>query len=190
MLVDVVVVGAVLLVFAGVSGRLAGTPLTAPIAFVALGLLLGDVGLGVLRSDASLETVRVLSEVTLALVLFADASAIRTRALRREAGPPVRLLGLALPMTIVLGALLAWWVVPGLEASTAVLLAVLLAPTDAALGQVVVADRRLPLAAAAGAQRGERAQRRHLRAAAVRCARPRRAAGGAVAGLGGARSTW
>lgn len=144
MLWDIVVVSAVLLLFAGVSGRLAGTPLTAPMTFVGLGLLLGDVGLDVMRSSMSLETVRVLSEVTLALVLFADASAIRTRALFREAGPPVRLLGLALPMTIALGALLAWLVVPGLEASTAVLLAVLLAPTDAALGQVVVADRRLP----------------------------------------------
>jgi NhaP-type Na+/H+ or K+/H+ antiporter len=144
MLWDLVMVAAVLLVFAGVSGRLARTPLTAPITFVGLGLLLGDVGLDVLRSRTSLETVRVLSEVTLALVLFADASAIRIRALVREAGPPVRLLGLALPMTIALGALLAWLMLPGLDASTAVLLAVLLAPTDAALGQVVVADRRLP----------------------------------------------
>lgn len=144
MLWDIVVVSVVLLLFAGVSGRLAGTPLTAPMIFVGLGLLLGDVGLDVMRSSLSLESVRVLSEVTLALVLFADASAIRTRALFREAGPPVRLLGLALPMTIALGAVLAWLVVPGLEASTAVLLAVLLAPTDAALGQVVVADRRLP----------------------------------------------
>ena len=46
---------------------------------------------------------RVLAEATLALVLFADASRIDLGALRRTVGVPVRLLGLGLPLTIVLG---------------------------------------------------------------------------------------
>ena len=57
---------------------------------------------------------------------------------------PLRLLGIGLPLTIVAGALLAAAIFPHLNAAEAVVLAVLLAPTDAALGQAVVTEPRLP----------------------------------------------
>ena len=90
------------------------------------------------------EGVRVLAEATLTLVLFADASRIDLRLLRREVGVPVRLLGIGLPLTIVAGTLAAALVFPALSWAEALVLAIVLAPTDAALGQAVVTDKRLP----------------------------------------------
>ncbi len=88
--------------------------------------------------------VRLLAETTLALVLFLDASRIDLRVLRRELGVPVRLLGIGLPLTVLLGTLAALGVLGGITVGEALVLAVVLAPTDAALGLDVVTDRRLP----------------------------------------------
>ena len=87
---------------------------------------------------------RTLAEATLALVLFCDASSIDLRELRREAGVPVRLLGIGLPLTIALGAIAGALVLDQLTIQEAVILAVVLAPTDAALGQAVVTEPRVP----------------------------------------------
>jgi hypothetical protein len=77
-------------------------------------------------------------------VLFADASRIDLRAVRREYAVQARLLGIGLPLTIALGWALGVAVVGGLGWAEVLVLAVILAPTDAALGQAVVTDRRLP----------------------------------------------
>jgi NhaP-type Na+/H+ or K+/H+ antiporter len=90
------------------------------------------------------ETVRVLAEATLTLVLFSDAARIDLKALRREYVVPVRLLGIGLPLTIALGCALAAALLGALSFGEALVLAVILAPTDAALGQAVVTDSRLP----------------------------------------------
>ena len=78
------------------------------------------------------------------MVLFADASRIKLRVLTREYAVPLRLLGIGLPLTIVAGALLAAVIFGQLNAAEAVVLAIVLAPTDAALGQAVVTEPRLP----------------------------------------------
>jgi NhaP-type Na+/H+ or K+/H+ antiporter len=94
--------------------------------------------------SSSGETVRALAETTLALVLFSDASRIDLGALRRTVGMPVRLLGIGLPLTIALGAAAAAAVFGELTMGEALILAVVLAPTDAALGQAVVTEPRVP----------------------------------------------
>ncbi len=141
---DLTIVAAALLGFAAVSGRLHRSVITPAMVFVLLGYLLGDGGLGVFDSGIDPATVRLLAEVTLALVLFSDAAALDSRALSREAALPARLLAIGLPLSIVLGTVVAWLLFPDLLFFEAVVLAVLLAPTDAALGQTVISDRRLP----------------------------------------------
>lgn len=137
-------VAAALLAYAALSARLQSSVLSPAIVFVGLGLLFGSEGLDTLGSGVGLGDVRQLAEVTLGLVLFTDASRLDPRALRGESGLPARLLGIGLPLTIVAGSVIALWLFPELLLFEAVVLAVLLAPTDAALGQVVVSDRRLP----------------------------------------------
>jgi NhaP-type Na+/H+ or K+/H+ antiporter len=140
----VAVVSLTLLAFAAISGRIAGTPITAAMIFTAVGLLVGSEALGLIEPAPAGEEVKLLAEATLALVLFADASRIDVRALRGELSVPLRLLGVGLPLTLLAGFALALVVLPQLSWAEALLLAVILAPTDAALGQAVVTLMRLP----------------------------------------------
>ncbi len=138
-----VFIGLAVLGVAAVSSRLSGTSVTAAMVFVAVGLLLGPKGLDEVDPSIEGETVRTLAEMTLALVLFCDASRINFASLRRQAGVPVRLLTIGLPLTIALGAVAAA-MFDRITVCEALVLGVLLAPTDAALGQAVVTDPRLP----------------------------------------------
>jgi NhaP-type Na+/H+ or K+/H+ antiporter len=138
------VVALTLLGVAAVSRRLSGTPITPAMVFVAVGLLVGPKVLDEIDLESTSATVRTLAEATLALVLFCDASRIDLRLLRRDVGVPLRLLGIGLPLTIALGALAAAAIFGQLTVEEALILGVILAPTDAALGQAVVTEPRIP----------------------------------------------
>ncbi len=139
------IIAALVLGHAGVSRRLERTVLTAPMLFVGAGLLFGTEALGWLDLGIESGTVRALAEATLTLVLFADASRIDLGALRREIALPARLLGIGLPLTIAAGTVIAALLFTQLTWLEALVLAIVLAPTDAALGQAVVTDPRLPV---------------------------------------------
>jgi sodium/hydrogen antiporter len=141
---ELAVIATSLVGFSVVSRRLAGTPITSAIVFVGIGLVAGIQALDLFDAPSTGEFVKVLAEATLAFVLFSDASRIDLRALRREYTVPARLLGIGLPLTIVLGAILAGLLFEQISLTEAVVLGVLLAPTDAALGQAVVTEPRLP----------------------------------------------
>jgi NhaP-type Na+/H+ or K+/H+ antiporter len=141
---ELAIVAAALLAVAGISRRLTGTPFTPAMAFVLIGLLVGPLVANEVTVSARSATTRTLAEATLAVVLFADASRIKLSLLRREYAVPLRLLAVGLPLTIVVGAVLAAAIFAHLNAAEAVVLAVVLAPTDAALGQAVVTEPRLP----------------------------------------------
>jgi sodium/hydrogen antiporter len=129
------IVAALLLGYAGLSRRLEKTVLTAPMLFVGAGLLFGTEGLGWLGLGIESGGVRTLAEATLTLVLFADASRIDLGALRREVALPACLLGIGLPLTIAAGTVIAAVLFAQLTWLEALVLAIVLAPTDAALGQ-------------------------------------------------------
>jgi sodium/hydrogen antiporter len=138
------IVAVALLGVAAVSRRLVGTPVTAAMVFVAFGVLVGPRVLDGVDLSSRSATVQVLAEATLAFVLFSDASRVDLRELRAEVGLPVRLLGIGLPLTIALGAVAAAAIFDQLTIEEAVIVAVVLAPTDAALGQAVVTEPRVP----------------------------------------------
>ncbi len=129
---------------AAVSRRLEGTPVTPAMLFTGFGLLAGPLVLDGIDLEASGSMVRTLAEATLTLVLFSDASRIDVGRLRRTAGLPIRLLAAGLPLTIALGTLAAVGVLGDLSVSEALILAIVLAPTDAALGQAVIVHPRVP----------------------------------------------
>jgi NhaP-type Na+/H+ or K+/H+ antiporter len=135
---------AVLLVgYAAFSRTLQLRGVSSAMFFTTAGLVAGPV-LGLLDLRLESEQVKLLAEITLTLVLFADASRISLRALRRELAVPLRLLGIGLPLTIATGTLVGALVIPGVSLAEAAVLAVVLACTDAALGQAVVTDERIP----------------------------------------------
>ena len=140
---DLTILALVGMAYAVMSGALGRTVLTSAIFFLSTGILLGDAVLGWFVVGADGTSLRLIAETTLALVLFADASRINLRLLAREIAIPARLLGIGLPLTIVAGTAAAL-LLPGMSLVEAALLAIAVAPTDAALGQTVVADERVP----------------------------------------------
>ena len=90
------------------------------------------------------ELVKVIAEITLILVLFIGASVIDVRALLKEYKIPVRLLFIGLPLTMFLGAIIARQFFPGMNPWVIAMMAFILSPTDAALGQAVVESDDVP----------------------------------------------
>ncbi|WP_232050608.1 sodium:proton antiporter [Actinoplanes sp. OR16] len=124
------------------SGRLERYDVTAPMAFVLVGLALGGFAGSHLEADS--EAVTALTEATLVWVLFSDASRVGLRELRHDAGVFVRLLALGLPLTVAAGSFAAWWLLDLPDPWLALLAGAALAPTDAALGSVVVTNPAVP----------------------------------------------
>jgi NhaP-type Na+/H+ or K+/H+ antiporter len=143
--VDLLVLAAVVFVFGLVSRRLEGTVLTAPLVFVVAGVILGPAGLGLAEFALDDHTVLLLGEIALAIVLFTDAARTNLSALRRNEGLPLRLLGMGMPLTIALGTVVAALVLTDLTFWEAAIVGTVLAPTDAALGQAVVSNPRVPV---------------------------------------------
>jgi len=129
-----------IVLWAGISTRAA--VISTPIFFVAVGLVLAE-GLHLFDLETDSHQVKIIAEVTLVWVLFADASRIRISDLRADLGRCVRLLGLGLPLTIAFGAV-AGYLLLGISPWYALLLGAALAPTDAALGSAVMSDQRVP----------------------------------------------
>ena len=135
---------AVVVVYTLVASQLDRWWITGPMVFVAAGLTLGPGGLDVLPFSLGNQTILTITELTLALLLFADASTIQLRDVEGDAGLPRRLLFVGLPLTIGAGALLAYLMFPHVGWAAAALVATILAPTDAALGLAVVTNRAVP----------------------------------------------
>ena len=134
-----------LLLYSLVSGRLQGTILTAPLIFIAFGFTLGSGGFNLAAVDVGHSAIHVIAEFTLILVLFTDAARIDLNRVRRDHDLPVRMLLVGLPLTMVAGTLAAAWLFPAVSFWEAALLAALLAPTDAALGQAVITAKVVPV---------------------------------------------
>lgn len=127
------------------SARLEKTILTAPMLFTAAGmtvlLLLPE-----LREQKPNAGVFLwIAEVGLVLLLFTDASRTNLQVLKRVSNLPVRLLSVGMLLTLLLGGLAALAVLPGLTLWEAGILAAILAPTDAGLGQIIVSSPRVPM---------------------------------------------
>jgi NhaP-type Na+/H+ or K+/H+ antiporter len=128
--------------YALLAARLDRWSITGPMVFVAAGLALGSDGFGVLDLRLGNEVVLTFTEVTLAALLFADATSVPLRDLEGTDG---RLLGVSLLLTIAFGTVVGLALVPELGWAGAALIASVLAPTDAALGMAVVTDRAVPV---------------------------------------------
>ena len=133
------------LLYSLLSRWLERTMLTAPILFTVAGMAMSPV-LPVLKRTGLDENIYLrIAEAGLVLLLFTDASRTDLKLLRSLKNLAARLLSIGMLLTIVLGAAAAKLVFPQLSIWEAGILAAILAPTDAGLGQVIVSSRRVPL---------------------------------------------
>jgi NhaP-type Na+/H+ or K+/H+ antiporter len=142
----VLVLSLMVVAYAVLSRRLESSIVTPPLLFAAAGLILGPHVIGAIHAETSNSAhgFKILIEVTLSVLLFCEAAGLKLRKIFHEAYLPLRLLGIGMPLTMVVGTVLAVALFGEIEFWEAAALAIVLAPTDAALGQVVVSNPRVP----------------------------------------------
>ena len=136
------IVGVFLFAFCLIANRLSRTLLTAPLVFIAFGLLVSETGF--LPPGGTEASLHLVAEIALIVLLFIDAAKIDQQALLKRNVWPARMLAIGLPVGFVLGTLVGLLLFPGWELAAVALVAALLVPTDAALGQPVVSNPDVP----------------------------------------------
>lgn len=139
------VLALLVLAWAVTSDLLARLNITGPLVFTVAGYALGNPDWGPLSVDVEAPSVHLLAELTLALLLFSDAVRVNVSRLKRDIRLPGRLLGFGLPLSVILGSLLAAWLFDDFTWALAGFVGATLAPTDAALSAQVINDRRIPV---------------------------------------------
>jgi len=125
-----------------IAKRVASTVLTSPMIFIAFGYLLSIFDL--LDIHEMEKVLHLIAEVTLIILLFLDAAQTDVKALRTKFATPARMLIVGLPISILIGTLIGWFFLPNWPLVAIALVAAVMAPTDAALGQAVVTNPIVP----------------------------------------------
>jgi len=144
MYVELAILALFIFMYSLIAGRVERSVVSGPMVFVVAGFLLGPSGFGLLNRDTGSEDLRTLADLTLALILFIDAAGADLSVLKRQFQIPSRMLLVGLPGIIGLGFGFAVLMFDGLSLYEAVILATMLAATDAALGKAVITNHDVP----------------------------------------------
>jgi NhaP-type Na+/H+ or K+/H+ antiporter len=144
MYIELAVLALFIFCYSLIAGRVERAAASGPIVFVIAGLLMGPLGLGWFDGDVSNTELRVLADLTLALILFIDAANADLAILKRQFRIPSRMLLFGLPGVIFLGTIIAALLFDTLSLFEAAILGTVLAATDAALGKAVVTNKAVP----------------------------------------------
>ncbi len=132
-------------VYSSFSKQLERTILTAPILFTAAGMMVFSFLPEIPTREQGAGVFLRVAEVGLVLLLFTDASRTELWVLRRIENLPLRLLTAGMLLTIALGAAAALAIFGQISIWEAGILAAILAPTDAGLGQIIVNSEQVPM---------------------------------------------
>ncbi|MDX5338742.1 MAG: cation:proton antiporter [Cyclobacteriaceae bacterium] len=126
------------------SKKTENSMITPPMIFVIIGVIVSFFDLELMKEGPKGPAVKVVMEFTLLLILFIDGSMVDLKSLKKESNLPLRLLGIGLPLTMILGSVIAIGLFPEIRPLGLILMAFILSPTDAALGQAVVTGDQVP----------------------------------------------
>jgi NhaP-type Na+/H+ or K+/H+ antiporter len=132
------------LCYAVVSGLVKRWYIAPALIFIASGMALGPFGFGVIDAGAHTESFTILAQLALTVILFNQAAMLDLPSVVRRGHVTFRLLVLGIPLSIVLGTVAALLVMPVMPLWEAVCLAAIVAPTEAALIDALLEDRRIP----------------------------------------------
>ena len=144
MYIELAVLALFVFCYSLVAGRVERAATSGPIVFVLAGLLMGPLGLAWFDGDVSNTELRVLADLTLALILFIDAANADLGVLKRQFRIPSRMLLFGLPGVIFLGTITAALLFDTLSLFEAAIVGTMLAATDAALGKGVITNKVVP----------------------------------------------
>ncbi len=138
------VLAAFVFLYSIIASRLEKTPINGAVVYLFAGVIFGTHCFDLIQAEADGGVLRLLAELTLALVLFSDSATASLSVLKKVRNIPIRLLLIGLPLTIVAGLGSGYVIFDNLSFYELALLATMLAPTDAALGQAVVTNQSVP----------------------------------------------
>ena len=143
-MIELLIFFIILLVVAIFSSLISKLPISFQMIFIVAGMLMGWLVTGYVdvTQPPYSTIIFLIAEVALVLVLFSDASRVGLKALRNKLS--IRLLVIGLPITIILGVIIATILFPSIPWWVAGIIGAALAPTDAALGQIVVQNIKVP----------------------------------------------
>jgi NhaP-type Na+/H+ or K+/H+ antiporter len=145
MYVELAMLAVFVFLFSAVAGGIERTMISGPMVFTVVGLVVGPLGLGWLQPNLDDNGLRVLADITLALVLFIDAANADLGVVKRTMAIPRRMLIVGMPLTIAAGFGLGLLVFDQLSVFALAILATMLAATDAALGKAVITNKAVPV---------------------------------------------
>jgi sodium/hydrogen antiporter len=132
------------LCYAVVSGLVKRWYIAPALIFVGFGMALGPFGFGVIEAGADTASFTVLAQLALTVILFNQAAMLDLPSVVRRGHITFRLLVIGMPLAIVLGTVVALLVLPQMPLWEAVCVAAIVAPTEVALIDALLKDRRIP----------------------------------------------
>ncbi|MEA2074062.1 MAG: cation:proton antiporter, partial [Campylobacterota bacterium] len=138
------IVASIVLCYGVLSNLLEKFYVSGPMIFLLFGILLSPLGFDLVEISLNSEIVKSVAQIALVIVLFSDSSILSLRKFEREWSISLRLLFIGLPLTIVFSTYVATLFFPDEPFLYLLLMTLVLAPTDAALGKAVVVDKLVP----------------------------------------------
>lgn len=144
MLISLIAFAAVFAAWALGAGRLERVRLTAPIVLILAGVAAGFSTSDALAVALNADVAQHGAEIILAVLLFVDATDVRGGLFGREPRAALRMLLLALPLSLGLSVLLGAWMLPQLSFAVLLVIACAVVPTDFAPAATILRDARVP----------------------------------------------
>ena len=137
------VIAVILIVTALASGIVERSPLSFPLMFLGLGLVLGEQGFGAIELGPHDQALEVTATLTLSLVLFLDAAQLQVEEMGRRWMVPFLILGPGTALVISLGAVPLALLI-GFGWVVAFIGGAILASTDPVVLREILRDHRIP----------------------------------------------
>ncbi|MBJ7337813.1 cation:proton antiporter [Mycolicibacterium sp.] len=139
-----IVLTVLVLCYAMVSGLVKRWYLAPALIFVLFGILLGPFVLDVIDVGNNASSFTVVAQLALTVILFNQAAQLDLSTVFRRREVTFRLLVIGIPLAIALGTVTALLVLPVMPLWEAVCLAAIVAPTEVALIDALLEDKRIP----------------------------------------------
>ena len=127
-------IGAVIVISALFSGVIERTGVPQVAVFLAIGALIGPAGFQMMDAGVDSPILRIVSTLSLALVLFTDAVSLNLKEVREQKWLSILVLGPGTILTAAIIAMLAWGLL-GLHPALATILGAALSSTDPVLAE-------------------------------------------------------
>jgi NhaP-type Na+/H+ or K+/H+ antiporter len=143
-LLSLIAVSVVLVAWSLLARRLERWRVTAPMFLVLAGIAVGLSAQDVLADTLNTDTAQHVAEIILAVLLFVDATDIRGGLFGSEPRGAMRVLFIAMPLSLALSVALGLWLLPSLGWAVLLAIACVVVPIDFAPAASILRDRRVP----------------------------------------------